>query len=188
MAAGAIESARLLLASNNQDDRGVGNRYGLIGRFLQDHISLCIAKMLPRSRPKFHEPYEYFFLGSTKYAPKIILSERIQRDEKLLNVGGFIHFPRQDQDGVGALKSIASQLKRRRKPKNLAALLKSSFTDMPEAFHFLYSLRYEHRIRAKSQGEILLEVHAEQQPDYFSAIKLSRKADALGMPLAQIDW
>lgn len=188
LAAGAIESARLLLASNNQDDRGVGNRFGLVGRYFQDHISLPVARIHPRSRRLFHEIYENFLLGATKYSPKLILSDHIQRDEKLLSVGGFFHFPSHGQDGVSALKAIAGQLKRRRKPENLKGLIKTIFANMPESLYLMYALKFEKRIRAKRQGDITLEVHAEQQPDYSSCIKLSRRTDALGMPLAQIDW
>lgn len=188
LAAGAIESARLLLASNNQDKRGVGNRFGLVGRYFQDHISLRVAKIFPRDRSSFHELYENFLLGATKYAPKLTLAEYIQRDERLLNVGGFFHFPSDGHDGVSALKAIVGQLKRRRNPEKLLSSLKSSVTNIPEVMNFLYSLKVKKRIRAKRQGDIMLEIHAEQEPDYESCIRLSFKEDALGMPLAQVDW
>ncbi len=47
LAAGGIENARLLLASDSDDPRGVGNRHDLVGRFLMEH-----PRVTTRYRPR----------------------------------------------------------------------------------------------------------------------------------------
>jgi len=188
LAAGAIESARLLLASSNQDARGVGNSSGLVGRYFQDHIALSAANIFPKSREQFHLLYENFILGSTKYAPKISISDTVQQTESLLNVGGFFRFPLDRQASVESLKVFAGHIKRRTKPDDALLLARRMFASMPEIVRFVYALKAKKRIRAARKGSIFLEVHAEQLPIPESRITLSQQTDDLGIPRARINW
>lgn len=47
LAAGGLESARLLLASNHQHPAGLGNGHDLVGRFFHDHVKINRARLLP---------------------------------------------------------------------------------------------------------------------------------------------
>ncbi len=187
LAAGAIESARLLLASNGQDERGVGNREGLVGRYFQDHVSFPAARVVPRDREKFHEVYDNFILGATKYAPKVTLGDAIQREEGLLNVGGFFRFPMGGEEGVEALKTLAQHAKRRTRPEGGFGLIAKTVANLPEVVRFLQGM-HRHRIRASRRGDIVLEAHAEQLPTPESRIDLATDRDRLGMPRARVDW
>ena len=186
LAAGAIESPRILLASNRQDPRGLGNRADHIGRYFQDHVSLVAARVVPHDRSAFHDLYDNFVLDATKYAPKIALSDTLQREEKLLNVGGFFRFPTGGEEGVAALKTLVGHLKRRTRPN--ARAVGTTLANLPEVARFLYGVKAKHRIRASRRGEILLEGHAEQLPTRESRIVLSPNDDALGMARARVDW
>jgi choline dehydrogenase-like flavoprotein len=48
IAAGGIENARLLLASNQVIREGIGNKFDLVGRFFAEHINLDTAGVFPR--------------------------------------------------------------------------------------------------------------------------------------------
>lgn len=187
LAAGAIESARILLASNRQDERGVGNRSGLVGRYFQDHVSFPAARVAPRDREAFHEIYDNFVLGATKYAPKVTLADAAQREERLLNVGGFFRFPAGGEEGVAALKALAQHVKRRTRPEGGLALVGKTIANLPEVVRFVQGVR-KHRVRASRRGEIVLEAHAEQLPRPESRIGLSSERDRLGMPRVRVDW
>ena len=55
IAAGGIETARLLLASRDSDNAGVGNANDRVGRYFMDHIELTVATAVLTSRidPKY---------------------------------------------------------------------------------------------------------------------------------------
>ena len=48
VAAGTIESARLLLASNQTTRAGIGNEHDLVGRFYMDHLWISCGRLVPR--------------------------------------------------------------------------------------------------------------------------------------------
>ncbi|HEU4993382.1 MAG TPA: FAD-dependent oxidoreductase, partial [Gemmatimonadaceae bacterium] len=50
VAVGGIENARLLLASNQVMQRGVGNDHDIVGRYFGDHINLDTAAIVPLSK------------------------------------------------------------------------------------------------------------------------------------------
>jgi choline dehydrogenase-like flavoprotein len=57
LAAGGIENARLLLASNDVQRAGVGNEHGLVGRFFSDHPHVILGSVLlpaERGRSAFY--------------------------------------------------------------------------------------------------------------------------------------
>lgn len=83
LATGAIETPRLLLASNDRRSEGIGNAHDLVGRFYTDH-------------PKHHQgilhpgPLTRTFSSELQYAPKprfclcFALDDNVQREEGLL--------------------------------------------------------------------------------------------------------
>jgi hypothetical protein len=82
LACGGLENARLLLASDRQQPKGIGNRYGLVGRFFMDHprtqlgkVHLTQGKRFPRTR----------VLANGLLEVRIGLSPEIQRRDSLLN-------------------------------------------------------------------------------------------------------
>jgi choline dehydrogenase-like flavoprotein len=83
LATGALEAARLLLSSDRQLPGGIGNAYGLVGRFYTDHPKhhTGILRPGPLTRQYAHE---------LQYAPKprfcicFALDDDTQREQKLL--------------------------------------------------------------------------------------------------------
>ena len=53
IAAGAIETIRLMLASRNIHTYGIGNEFDQLGRWFHDHLSIKAAVLSPTSRRKF---------------------------------------------------------------------------------------------------------------------------------------
>jgi len=51
LAAGGIENARLLLLSDSVVPAGLGNRYGLVGRYFMDHLNQVVGTMAVMSPP-----------------------------------------------------------------------------------------------------------------------------------------
>lgn len=83
LAAGAFESARLLLASNHQIPSGIGNAHDLVGRFYTDHPKHHTGKLRPGDLARE-------FAHELQYSPKprfcicFALDDETQRKHELL--------------------------------------------------------------------------------------------------------
>ena len=75
LACGALENARLLLASNKIARDGVGNSHDLVGRFLMDHPGCTLGLFDPRRLAAIQSRFGYYFLdhedGRSLYALRL---------------------------------------------------------------------------------------------------------------------
>ncbi|MYH41092.1 MAG: GMC family oxidoreductase [Chloroflexi bacterium] len=86
LAAGAIENARLLLLSNAREPAGIGNRRGLVGRYLMEHAKVH-AGILTARDPGLMERtalYDVRRLGAGMVGAKLALAAEAQREFGLL--------------------------------------------------------------------------------------------------------
>src|SRR5690606_7540379 len=87
LAAGGIESARLLLLGNRQHPHGLGNEYDLVGRYFQDHLGLRTGLLVPYDATLVGRMD--FYRGQRRTPPRwmgmLAPSQDIVRRERLLN-------------------------------------------------------------------------------------------------------
>jgi choline dehydrogenase-like flavoprotein len=183
LAAGALETPRLLLNSRHRNGKGVGNDHDLVGRFLMDHPMGSLSQLrLDRIRkaPLYH---------SVKIGPKhsmkagFVLTEELQEKHRLPNHSFHLwpSFHRGIDDRFEKLRrNLITARKRRLKPGDILALVSSPNT--------LYRiLTYLFPIEACYLYADLFFV-TEQFPNRNSAVSLSEKKDRFGYPIARIDW
>src|SRR5882762_3712450 len=84
MACCAIQNARMLLASNGQAPKGLGNDQDLVGRFFMDHLEVMTSDLfMPFARPiKLYYPWVY---AETKVRAELAVTENKQAQLKILN-------------------------------------------------------------------------------------------------------
>ena len=190
LACGALENARLLLASNKVSRKGVGNSHDLVGRYLMDHAGCTLGWFDPRRSASIQSRFGYYLLdhedGRSVYCFGLMLSPEIQRAEKLLNCAAFLVVPSTD-DSWNALKRLirpAAEPRHTSRRKDLAIVIEN----LPSLLSNIC------RRIAKRQGPILrtdqlsLYCLVEQTPDPLSRVTLAKQTDVLGMPLLRIDW
>ncbi len=164
LAAGGIENARLLLASNDVRAAGVGNQHDLVGRFFQGHVTYAVdettevegsALYLTTGKPMGR------YLNPVRRGPHSVIASALV-GQRRLRAGNFTVTlyptapPGASAGGRGeetlAVGGMASRIDG--EPPLLA-------------------------------GCFLM---AEQFPNPDSRITLTRQKDALGMPRVQLDW
>jgi len=169
VAAGAIENARLLLASNRVQPRGLGNQRDLVGRYFMDHLygTRGIGHAL------FVEPGGSLRLYSAEIADALVpnrhlgvlsLSARLQREHGLPNHQIRL-LPVAPRSGLAAL------------PRALASVT----ADLGRA---------EGRQADPARGQQLaaLEIGVEPRPDPENRVRLAGERDALGIPRLHIHY
>jgi choline dehydrogenase-like flavoprotein len=179
---GGIETVRLLLASP-----GVADGRPLLGRYFQDHMNLLV-EVHPARKQRFRSMFNTRRVGSTRYYPKIAATEKYQREERLLAVGADVCYVPEGETGITAAKRVIEALRwsdrRSELPGAAAAAIRRS--------HQLVAAGYRHVVLKQKPSENIgptyLGAQVETKPSPDSRITLAERRDALGMPLAIVDW
>ena len=175
LACGAIQNARLLLASNERAAAGLGNSHDHVGRYFMEHIEMPGARLAlteERAMRLYHLNFpSQFPLG------ELALSADAQREHEVLNgTCSFRTAPASDEPLQGMFDQV-----------------------QPDAVERLRSVEARDRAAQErpadveeQQGsyprEYQLFTRQEQAPNPLSRVTLSSERDALGVPRVQLDW
>lgn len=190
LACGAVDNARLLLASS---DAGLGNAHDLVGRFLMDHPAPVVATFPPHAAAALLRRFGRYRLegahGAHTYLAGAALSERAQMSRGLLNcTASLLAEPRADAAMI-ALRRLA----RAGGPPKARGAAGDAVHDLVHLAARAPSelagavLRRAMRLPAP-MASLALVCHPEQLPDPASRVSLSSERDALGVPIARVDW
>ncbi len=164
----AIQNARLLLASNKQAPKGLGNNNDLVGRHFMEHLEIKSAEIWFPER-ELMKLYMWDF-GKTKYRAELGISEQKQQELKILN-GTASFTPLEIARKQPAFIDIFTADPKERK-KNMAD----------------YSKREKAADPAKGFKSYQLFTRIEQAPNPNSRVTLDTDTDELGMPRATLHW
>lgn len=211
LATGGIETARLLLASDEVCPGGIGNEHDQVGRRYMCHIAGNVGTLRVHA-PTAHVRHGYEIAPDGVYCRRrLSLSEAAQRRHGVANMVARLHFPRiadpAHANGVLSGLFLARRLISYEYGKRLedgradlgtyARHLGNVLRDAPDTAAFLlHWLRRRTFAERKFPSVILrnrsnrfsLEVHGEQMPNPDSRITLCRERDALGMRRVHVDW
>jgi choline dehydrogenase-like flavoprotein len=189
ISSGGIESARILLASNNVQKNGIGNDFDLVGRYFQDHVQ-GITLPLRNNWPHIRVVHDAVYRKGVARQPKIAFSEEFQEREAVLNatVGitydGFVP----DDDPVEAAKRVIKAVVRRR-PSTIRWSDIQNATSSPGP---ILSAGYRRFVRGRPafymSGTPHIGLQCECAPIASSRVTLDTEADALGVPRTRLDW
>ncbi|WP_045876811.1 GMC family oxidoreductase [Pseudofrankia sp. DC12] len=211
LAGGAIENARLMLASNRVVPHGVGNRNDLVGRFLMDHPGSVIASVEPGSARRLRDRFGRYWLdgpdGRQVYIHGVGLSPRAQRDEELLNCAAFLEEYPATGDPWHAGQRLASRLRGGGEPAQDEVALASFWRredevpdptpgrdaltllrNAPTVAAGAYRMTRRHRPPIFQASRVDVYCLVEQEPDPASRVTLSDRMDGLGVPISRVDW
>lgn len=203
LATGGLENARLLLASNRQQQAGLGNQNDVVGRYFMDRPILS-CKLIPFDASLFDRTalYDIYSVKGTPVMARVHLTEAVMRHEHLPNNGAQL-FPRpqpHQREATLALRSLLASV-RQGKPiqdvfKHLTVALRgadyiaaagfwSAIRQLPSQRRGDWSyLPYEKR--RFSEFEIFYQL--EQAPDPNNRVLLSSDRDRLGQPKVEVHW
>ncbi len=173
LACGAIQNARMLLASNQQAPNGLGNDNDLVGRYFMEHLEVISAQMLLK------KPFDMSIYGfpASRKSPRVevALTEEVQEKHQILN--GTISFTpmvlTKSQKPMIDVWTSADPTESRKK-------LRENFKDY-------------RNIAADGNNPFEANVfelftRMEQAPNPNSRITLDSERDGLGVPRASLHW
>lgn len=121
LAAGGIENARLLLASNRQQPAGVGNGEGLVGRYFLEHPRFVGGVIEPLGDQMSAALYQTHIVDNTRVIGYLALARDVQQAEGLVDVQLRMrpvfqrsHERARRSDDVDALRRLVDRVRRGR--------------------------------------------------------------------------
>lgn len=212
LAAGGLETARLLLSSRDVHPQGVGNTHDVVGRYYMCHIAGNVGTLtLKGSVQDVRHGYELSPEG-IYCRRRLSISAKVQQQKGLANAVARLHFSRitdpAHRNGVLsglflARRLISYEYAKRlndgntNTPGGYAKHLMNIAADPLDTTAFLaHWVRKRSLAQRKFPSVILrnrtnrfsLEIHGEQIPRPDSRVSLIDKTDALGMPQIRVDW
>ncbi len=205
LAAGAIENARLLLASRSVLAAGVGNGHDHVGRHFMEHPHFHSGVALPRpGAPDLEtvpERWDVVVEDGHPLQRKYAVPGEVLRREGLLRAvykvkahsgegtPGFGHDGTVPEDVVEAYAALR---RARHEPGHghvTASTVGRLLRGAPHLLRYAVARR-SHARGAAATGQERFRVHvmAEQEPSPLSRVRLSAGTDRLGVPLAELDW
>lgn len=168
LAAGAIENARLLLATDEVFPEGLGNRHDQVGRCFMEHprdyaLTLQPADGALWARAGFYD--QHLTVDGTVVMGRLALPDAVLESERLLQASATL-LPVYPQHGWFASLLRLVGKARQGYPRGGAGW--SEHATPPQAFRLLLNL--------------------EQAPWPDNRVQLAAERDPLGVPLARVAW
>jgi choline dehydrogenase-like flavoprotein len=181
IAAGAIESARILLEIDRSTDERMFPRSASIGRYLSDHLSCAVADVYPEDRNQ----------ATRLFGP--IFSKGRMRSFRFMDpsIEPFVprHFAHFIFDTDNAEFRFAKHLLFSLQARALPKLRLSNVID---GINGLSRLAYNRLIKSRLfipvDTPAHLQMDIEQTPNLENRVRLGEKTDRFGRPIAVVHW
>jgi choline dehydrogenase-like flavoprotein len=211
LAAGGLESTRLLLASRDVHPQGIGNHHDVLGRYYMCHLAGSLG-VVQVNRPRADIWHGYEVVDGGVYARRrFALTAATQRAERIGSFIARLHHPRISDARHGSSMLSLLYLMRPVIPYEYARrlyehdqgklplwphvqnLLAAPFDAVGFAWHLftkriLASRKFPSIIVKSPHNRFALDFHAEQEPNSASRVTLGEQRDAFGMPRLNVDW
>jgi choline dehydrogenase-like flavoprotein len=187
IAAGAIESTRLLLKLDGDYDQRLFSSYGIIGRHFHDHLAAPVATIRVRDRARLNAFVGFRFEATGMRSARFELAGAVRTRCSLPGAFAHITFSAPDRNGFDALRGIYRSLQRRGPPEasDLALLARNSGWLTRAA----WTRFVRRRLLPPDEATFEVQLVTEQVPAASNRVSLSsQEQDGLGVPLAEIDW
>jgi choline dehydrogenase-like flavoprotein len=188
VAAGGIDNPRLLLASNEVVQAGIGNDNDLVGRFFSEHMQLDTAALLPidsRVDLGLYQPTSRQILRRPKHAGRsanvmayLTLDRKVQESRRTLNYSANVLETTWSEYFLGQDAADGSRSAWQGFVQSLSRIWNDigTATRAPLGSHDSGARIYK------------IVTTQEQAPNPLSRIRLSSERDAFGMPRVLLDW
>lgn len=189
LAAGGIENAVLLLASDRDDPGGLGNRSDLVGRHFMERLTFRCGAIVPTDpgvvdRLGFYDIHRVEDQG---VQGALTLPAAVLRANDLRNVAFFVNAASRTStaEGVRSAATLLHVRDRTPRPAGVAAHLRTIIRDAPAV-----ARTAGQRLGRVAPGETVLVLRAQAEPTPLRRSRVTRsdRRDALGRRRARLDW
>lgn len=183
LAAGAVESARLLLLSRRSQPQGLGNGHDLVGRYYMNHPGFYAADIL-LSKPQ--DVMARPLAAMQAVLPRLVVTPKAAADARLAKFSAWAHPVGDDGElqlspGYKALRAMFRDLRNGNISADLLDHLGRVLGDLDGAAADIWS-------RFRPSPMIRLDPEWEPVPNPDSRVTLTEARDELGLNRIRVDW
>jgi len=189
VAAGGLETPRLLLNSRGVQPQGLGNQEDLVGRFFMEHPHARAGRVFPKKlwqllhllpRSHRHDGLRYAALGR--------ISETLQEREGTLNSSFTLSVRRHQGTRMPPGKWLFNAIKWKVPHDHRGRSLWWIHRRAKRAFGERFGLASRWLRATSGRQGLYVVARAEQAPNPASRVLLSDERDAFGLPQIALDW
>ena len=197
LAAGTVETSRLLLASRSVAVEGVGNAHDQVGRNFHDHVTLPAATLRGAARARVVSelrPWVFFaggvgdVRGGTLHSVKLEASPKLRERLGLNPILAHLSIVEPEGSGIAVVREMLTSLQRGEFAKALTTHALKIPGAMLDGARLALAAKLRHR-RFISDGAVLkLQFNLAQDRPSCSRIMLGSERDETGMPEVVVHW
>lgn len=184
LAAGTIESTRLLLLLDARSDGRAFAGCNALGNYFQDHLKAQVGTIDRRNANFTNQLFLYRFVNSTRRDLHLELSDAAQRGDGVASAFAYIAMDL-TASPLADLRQLLRNLQRRAVDMREARRLLAHFRLLARTAYWRYA---KGQMFAPADIDLNLMVCVEQLPHASNRIRLSTQKDSFGMPKASFEW
>lgn len=184
IAAGTIETTRLLLLMDAAADNRIFERCNVLGRYFQDHLKVNIARISRADPDLSNRLFSYRFVDETRRDLHIELSEKAQAEDGVASAFGYVA-PGLEGSPLATFKRLAQSIQRGK--IDLREIWQAT-EHLPVVFKSARWRLLRNQLYLPPEIDLNLMICAEQLPAWQNRITLSDRKDRFDMPMTQLDW
>lgn len=193
LAAGTLETVRLLLASRSGTHPGLGNVHDQLGRNVHDHLTYSAATFHGAARVRLLHELRPWVLpgphGAVVHSLKLEGPGEGEPTHPALSLMAHLTVDEPEHSGVAALRALLYRRQRQINPRpQLRTLLPQLPSALAAALPLAWSARVQHRRYVSPRAAVVLRLNAAQVTPSESRITLSDRTDAFGQSLPALRW
>lgn len=186
IAAGALESTRLLLAFDEATDGSISKEGAPLGRYFSDHLSVTCGRFVCRDWRRFNLAVGPIFERGVMRTPRLELTGNAQESLGLTSAFAHFTFVTQGNTGFDVVRSVLRRRQGEQQSVSFSpALLWRVLSDVSAMAFWRGVYR---RLWIPRKAELLLQVDIEQMPNAASRLTLSDQRDTFNRKRLVIDW
>jgi choline dehydrogenase-like flavoprotein len=193
VAAGTVETVRLMLASRRVAHAGVGNASGQVGRGFHDHLTLPVAQVTGPARATLLRHLRPWIFHGTLHSLKLEASADLRHRLDLNPVLAHLTIEEPEGSGVAVLRDLLVARQRGGMGRGgMGSSFAANASRMPsaalEALRVAWSAKLRHRRFVSDRAVVTLRLNAAQDLPSLSTITLGDRMDPFGLPEPRVDW
>lgn len=188
LAAGTVETARLLLASRSVMPEGVGNMHGQVGRNFHDHVTVPAATFTGAARARVVREVRPWVFGGTLHSPKFEASRALCERLELNPILAHIAIAEPEGSGIAVVRELLTALQRGELGNALTTHAMKIPGAVVEGVRLMLEAKLRHRRFISDAAELKLQFNVAQDVPSSSRITLGEEMDEHGLPQVVLDW
>jgi choline dehydrogenase-like flavoprotein len=187
VAAGTVESTRLLLLADRQSNYSITRDSDVLGRYFNDHLGLTAASLRPRNETLTNQMFsDRLTLNSLRHL-HFELHPRVQEDNKVASAYFDVGAELPDSSSLTQARMLLLNLKSGRLAPS-ARNLSGCVRDLPSLVRTAQWQGLRKQKYWPAYAELTLKIWVEQLPKWNHRLSLSNHEDSLRLPRLRLDW